>query len=64
MASANLPWKKSTRSAQGGCVEVAHTDESVLVRDSKDREGPILAFSVLEWNEFLAGVRRNEFPPR
>lgn len=45
----------------GACVEVATIANLVLVRDSKDREGPVLAFTNLEWREFLAGVRRGEF---
>jgi len=33
----------------------------VLVRDSKDREGPVLSFSPDEWAAFTAGVRGGEF---
>jgi hypothetical protein len=33
----------------------------VLVRDSKDRSGPVLAFNRQEWAEFLAGVRLGKF---
>lgn len=52
-------WRKSTRSANGGgsnCVEVgAAADQSrVLVRDSKDRDGAILAFSPAAWTAFTA----------
>ena len=50
-----LAWFKSSYSGNEGgeCVEVASTAEAVLVRDSKDKEGPRLAFGRAEWSEFL-----------
>jgi hypothetical protein len=44
-------------------VEVADAGDLILVRHSKDRSGPVLAFSVEEWVAFLAGVRADEFDP-
>ena len=38
------------------------TDE-IAVRDSKDRDGPVLRFTAHEWGAFLAGVRDGEFEP-
>lgn len=40
------------------CVEVAMV---VLVRDSKNPDGPVLGFNETEWREFTAGVKRGEF---
>jgi hypothetical protein len=54
-------WRKSIRSANNGCVEVAFVEGLVGVRDSKDREGPALVFSASEWEAFLAGARDGEF---
>jgi hypothetical protein len=54
-------WRKSTRSCEDGCVEVALGDRQVAVRDSKDRTGPELVFSFAEWNAFVDGVRGGEF---
>ncbi|MFE2105133.1 DUF397 domain-containing protein [Kitasatospora sp. NPDC059463] len=56
-------WRKSSYSAQQGqCVEVAiGSSGRVPVRDSKDPEGPALAFSACAWQSFLAGVRVGEF---
>jgi hypothetical protein len=31
------------------------------VRDSKDREGPVLAFAPADWQAFTAAVRAGEF---
>jgi hypothetical protein len=54
-------WRKSTYSTVNGCVEVRGQDGHVHVRDSKDREGPVLTFTRQEWLAFLAGVRNDEF---
>jgi Domain of unknown function (DUF397) len=54
-------WHKSTRSGSSGCVEVAILEHIVGVRDSKDRQGPVLAFTFDEWNAFVAGVRECQF---
>jgi hypothetical protein len=51
-------WRKSSRSNGGGnCVEVAHVENVVAVRDSKDPYGPALIFTPAAWAAFLDGVR-------
>ncbi len=47
-------WRKSTYSdANGGdCVEVASSD-LIMVRDTKDRGGVMLAVTVEAWRKFL-----------
>ena len=52
-------WRKSSRSgSQGGaCVEVADLGNVVGVRDSKDPDGPKLAFSRREMADFAARLR-------
>ncbi len=55
-------WRKSTRSAQGNCVEVSFSGETILVRDTKaGGEGATLAFTPGEWTAFTEGVRLGEF---
>jgi len=54
-------WFKSSFSASGSCVEVNRLDALVLLRDSKDPDGPVLRFNLAEWAAFLAGVRAGEF---
>jgi Domain of unknown function (DUF397) len=51
-------WRKSSYSGNNGgaCVEVAATDH-VLVRDTQDREGPVLAFGRQAWEAFAAKVK-------
>lgn len=57
----SLAWRKSTASAEGGCVEVARAAGMILVRDSKDPSGPALTFTETEWEAFLMGARAGEF---
>lgn len=57
----SLDWRKSSHSNTAGCLEFAANGNSVLVRDSKDRGGSVLSFSLLEWHQFVNGARRGEF---
>jgi Domain of unknown function (DUF397) len=57
----NAVWRKSSRSGANGCVEVAFADGKVAVRDSKDRRGPLLVFTPVEWDAFVGGARDGEF---
>jgi hypothetical protein len=60
---ADTTWRTSSASTGSECVEVALGQDSVRVRSSRDREGPVLAFTVPEWTAFLKGVRGGEFDP-
>lgn len=56
----DLTWRKSSYSGGNGgeCVEVAVLpDATHAVRDSKDPDGPALAFSPAEWRRFTESVR-------
>ncbi|MGV9310465.1 DUF397 domain-containing protein [Nonomuraea sp. NPDC003727] len=44
-------------SESGGCVEVRRDGERILVRNSRDPDGPVLAFTPGEWRVFIGGVR-------
>lgn len=54
-------WHKSSFSGISGCVKVAVWDDRVHVRDGKDPGGPVLTFTWVEWDAFVAGVRNGEF---
>jgi hypothetical protein len=51
-------WRKSSYSADNGgaCVEVASA-EAVLVRDTTDRQGPMLTFTADAWRAFTRIIR-------
>jgi hypothetical protein len=44
-----------------GCVEISQDGASVLIRDSKDPDGPQLVFTREEWDQFLEGARGGVF---
>ncbi|WP_062991606.1 DUF397 domain-containing protein [Nocardia anaemiae] len=56
-------WFKSSRSGgQNECVEIAWLAGGYVgVRDSKNPDGPALAFTPCEWDAFMAGVQDGEF---
>jgi len=57
----DITWRTSSYTGSGGgnCVEVGacSADGRVLVRDTKDRRSPVLAFSPQAWREFAARVK-------
>lgn len=51
-------WRKSARSANGvHCVEVAPAEHAIAVRDSKDPDGPRLAFGDPAWAAFVGRIK-------
>jgi hypothetical protein len=57
---ADGPWRKSSHCNGGDCVEVADGPAG-LMRDSKDRDGPVLRFTPGEWAAFTGRVKNGEF---
>lgn len=58
-------WRKSSHSnANGDCVEVAELSTVIGVRDSKDRNGGMLAVGAEGWHAFLTDLRtgRHDLP--
>jgi len=54
-----MTWRTSSYTGNGGgnCVETASGDGLVLVRDTKDRDGGMLAFSAEAWEKFTGSLR-------
>jgi hypothetical protein len=52
-------WRKSHYSnGQAECVEVARNLPGIIaIRDSKDPDGPALAFRPLQWHAFAAKIK-------
>ncbi len=62
MDTSGAAWRKSTYSGNNGgdCVEVARTVRGLIaVRDSKDSEGPALAFADEAWAKFTVCTKRS-----
>jgi len=46
-------WVKSSYSgSEGNCVEIARGRDRVLIRDSNDARGPVLAIPAAAWRQF------------
>jgi hypothetical protein len=45
----------------GACGEVAYFGGEVLIRNSRDPEGPVVRLTPAEWSAFAAGVKAGEF---
>ncbi|MDP9644303.1 hypothetical protein J2S53_004248 [Actinopolyspora lacussalsi] len=58
---ASVEWRKSTRSSGGAnnCVEVGFATSAVLVRDTKNREGGLLALSPTTWQSFVGTLKHS-----
>ena len=58
----DLRWRIARRSANNGaCVEVAPTAGSILVRDSKDQDGPVVQYPGNSWRAFLGAAKKGQF---
>lgn len=57
-----LDWRKASRcQGNGDCVEVASTSGQVAVRDSTNKDGPILMYSANAWRSFLDITKRGAY---
>ena len=54
-------WRKSRYSnGQGSCVEVGHAaGRAIAVRDTKDSDGPHLAFGHQAWEVFTTQIKNH-----
>jgi hypothetical protein len=52
-------WRKSSYSgSQANCAEVGKAAGSVIIRDTRDRQGPVLAVSAGAWRRFTDAIKR------
>ncbi len=54
-----IAWRTSSYSGSNGgaCIEVGTTGPAIAVRDSKDQNGPRLAFAANTWKTFTDQVK-------
>ena len=60
MDSMNGRWRKSSYSGGNGgeCVEAADAPGMILVRDTTNRDGGTLTFSVIAWRAFTGELKK------
>jgi hypothetical protein len=56
-------WHRSEFCGTNACVEVAQTDNQILVRDSKNPGNSPLGFSPDAWQAFVAGIKYRPVRP-
>lgn len=54
-------FRRSSRCAEAGCVEIATAADGVLMRDSKISDSPIISFSGQSWQDFVAAAKDGLF---
>jgi hypothetical protein len=54
-------FRRSSRCADNGCVEIATGPHGVLMRDSKLDSSPVVAFSRTAWRDFVVSARDGQF---
>jgi len=54
-----VSWRTASYSVgNGACIQVASALGKVLLRDSKDPEGPVLSYSAAAFRSFLDATKR------
>jgi Domain of unknown function (DUF397) len=61
MELTSATWRTSsyTGGNGGNCVEVGNAGNEVVMRDTKDRKGVVLAFGPEAFREFVASVKQD-----
>ena len=54
-------WLRSRSCEAGGCIEIATIGGYIGIRDSKQKNGPILMFDQEEWRAFERGMAAGDF---
>ena len=57
----DIPFRTAVKSGGSGCVQVARRDGMILIADSKRSGGPVLSYTLQEFEAFLDGAKKGEF---
>lgn len=53
----DLRWSRSSQCDAGACVEIAQLGESIMLRNSRHPEGPVLTVAKSRWTVFVARMK-------
>ena len=60
-SSTDIPWRIAAKSGGGNCVQVTRRDGMIMISHSKHPDGPILSYTLQEFDAFLDGAKKGEF---
>lgn len=60
-SSTDTPWRTAVKSGGENCIQVARRDSVIMIAHSKHPRGPILSYTLQEFDAFLDGAKKGEF---
>lgn len=60
-SSTDTPWRTAAKSGAGNCIQVTRRNGVIMIADSKHPGGPILSYTIQEFDAFLDGAKKGEF---
>jgi Domain of unknown function (DUF397) len=61
VSTADTPWRTAAKSGGGNCVQVTRRHDVIMIADSKHPGGPVLSYTLQEFDAFLDGAKKGEF---
>lgn len=58
---ADIPWRTAVKSASTNCIKVSRRNGVIVIADSKNPRGPVLSYTLDEFDAFLDGAKKGEF---
>lgn len=59
--STDTPWRTAAKSGGGNCIQVSRRNDVIMIADSKYPSGPVLSYTLQEFDAFLDGAKNGEF---
>jgi len=59
--SLEIIWRTAVKSGADNCVQVARQGTVIMLADSKNPGGPVLSYTLQEFDAFLDGAKKGEF---
>jgi predicted secreted Zn-dependent protease len=57
----SLIWLTALNCDGGACVQVAADQNTILIRNSRQPDGPLIEYTPEEWHEFVSGIKKGDF---